>query len=85
LAGTDDDLVQVGPLLDLISDWHRFLAEPETTEIVESALLRIRELVRDRQVILASAHAVERDGVNAIPEALADELGARLGLPVDEG
>ncbi|MCK7575309.1 MAG: phosphoribosyltransferase [Chromatiales bacterium] len=32
-----------------------------------------------------SAHAVERDGVNAIPEALADELSARLSLPVDEG
>lgn len=32
---------------------------------------------------LVSAHAYEREGVNAIPEALADELGRRLGWPVD--
>lgn len=55
------------------------------TTIAESAVVKIRDLVSGRQVILASAHAVERDGVNAIPEALADELGARLNLPVDEG
>ncbi|WP_338114230.1 phosphoribosyltransferase [Thiorhodococcus mannitoliphagus] len=54
------------------------------TTIAEPAVLRIRELAHGREVILASAHAVERDGVNAIPEALADELGARLGLPVDD-
>ncbi|MCF7996842.1 MAG: phosphoribosyltransferase [Chromatiaceae bacterium] len=53
--------------------------------IAELAVLKIRERVSGRQVILASAHAVERDGVNAIPEALADELSARLSLPVDEG
>ena len=35
------------------------------------------------QPILTSAHAIERDGVNAIPEALADHLGHRLGWPVD--
>ncbi len=32
---------------------------------------------------LVSAHAYEREGVNAIPEALADELGRRLDWPVD--
>lgn len=33
--------------------------------------------------LLASAHAFERTGVNAIPEALADELARRTGFPVD--
>ena len=32
---------------------------------------------------LVSAHAYEREGVNAIPEALADELGRLLSWPVD--
>jgi len=41
--------------------------------------------VGEQPVILASAHAVEREGVNAIPEALADELGEHLGLQVDDG
>lgn len=35
--------------------------------------------------ILISAHAVERTGVNAIPEALADLLAQRLGWSVDSG
>ena len=30
-----------------------------------------------------SAHAIEKEGVNAIPEALAEHLGNRLGWPVD--
>jgi hypothetical protein len=33
--------------------------------------------------ILVSAHAYEAEGVNAIPEALADELGNRLDWPVE--
>ena len=33
--------------------------------------------------ILVSAHAYEREGVNAIPEALADALGRLLDWPVD--
>jgi hypothetical protein len=33
--------------------------------------------------VIASAHAVERDGVNAIPEVIADLLGFRLGWKVD--
>lgn len=43
----------------------------------------MRMLVGSRCPILVSAHALERDGVNAIPEALADELGRLLDLPVD--
>lgn len=35
--------------------------------------------------ILVSAHAYERNGVNAIPEAFADELAKRLGWEVDGG
>jgi hypothetical protein len=35
--------------------------------------------------ILVSAHAYERGGVNAIPEIFADEIGKRLGWPVDAG
>jgi hypothetical protein len=35
--------------------------------------------------VLVSAHALENQGVNAIPEVLADELGIRLGWPVDAG
>jgi hypothetical protein len=34
---------------------------------------------------LVSAHAYEREGVNAIPEAFADVLGRRLTWPVDAG
>jgi hypothetical protein len=37
------------------------------------------------QPTLVSAHAYERDGVNAIPEAFADVLGRQLGWPVDGG
>ena len=36
MAGADDALVQVGPLLDLISDWRRFLGEPEDKDTVEA-------------------------------------------------
>lgn len=34
---------------------------------------------------LVSAHALERDGVNAIPEVFADRLGQFLNWPVDKG
>jgi len=47
------------------------------------AVQRFLDLVGVEQPFLASAHAFERDGVNAIPEALADELAQRTGLPVD--
>ena len=35
--------------------------------------------------ILLSAHAYEKEGVNAIPEAFANSLGRLLGWPVDAG
>ena len=44
-------------------------------------------LVSDRVVVaptLVSAHAYERDVVNAVPQAFADLLGRRLGWPVDD-
>ena len=47
---------------------------------------KVRELgnlLAGRTPVLVSAHAFEQAGVNAIPEALADELGRRLGWAVD--
>ena len=46
---------------------------------------RLRTLVGDRQPELVSAHAYEREGVNAIPEVLADVMAKRLGWRVDGG
>ena len=34
---------------------------------------------------LVSAHALEREGVNAIPEVFAERLGQVLGWPLDNG
>ena len=47
------------------------------------AVERVINLAGGRFPLLASAHAFEKNGVNAIPEALADELGERTGFPVD--
>ncbi|MFB1491005.1 MAG: transposase [Thiocapsa sp. C3-sup] len=33
LAGADDEFVSVGPLLELISDWDRFIGETDATDI----------------------------------------------------
>jgi hypothetical protein len=46
---------------------------------------RLQALVGARRPTLVSAHAYEREGVNAIPEILADELGKAQGWPVDAG
>lgn len=43
----------------------------------------LAELANGRKPTLVSAHAFEREGVNAIPEVLADELGRLLEWPVD--
>ena len=43
----------------------------------------LADLLTGRAPVLVSAHAFEQTGVNAIPEALADELGRRLGWTVD--
>ncbi len=42
-------------------------------------------LLKGHRPILVSAHAYEQNGVNAIPEVLADELAQRLGWEVDSG
>ena len=47
--------------------------------------IRLRQIVARGSPMLVSAHAYEREGVNAIPEALADIMGETLGWPVDKG
>lgn len=47
------------------------------------AVESIRKMIGERQPYLASAHAFERDGVNAIPEWLASKLAGLLGLKVE--
>ena len=47
--------------------------------------LELEKLVPGRTPTLVSAHAFEREGVNAIPEVFADQLGKMLGWPVDTG
>ena len=42
-------------------------------------------LLPELHPFLVSAHAFEREGVNAIPEVFADILGQALGWPVDAG
>lgn len=51
--------------------------------ISPDAVEKVIELAGARNPLLASAHAFEKTGVNAIPEALADELAERTGFPVD--
>ena len=48
-------------------------------------MLALEALAADRRPTLVSAHAFEREGVNAIPEVFADQLGKVLGWPVDTG
>jgi len=43
----------------------------------------LKILLNGRTPLLVSAHAYEAEGVNAIPEAFADELAQRLSLSVD--
>jgi hypothetical protein len=43
----------------------------------------LRELLAGQAPILVSAHAFEQEGVNAIPEIFADQLGDALSWPVD--
>jgi putative transposase len=35
LAGADDELVGVRPLLELVSDWARFIGEPDAPDIAD--------------------------------------------------
>lgn len=45
----------------------------------------LRSFAQARRPTLVSAHALEREGINAIPEVFADELGRLLDWPVDAG
>jgi len=54
---------------------HAFLS-PSATESPSKQLA-------GRNVIIVAVHAVEREGVNAIPEAMADVLSARFNCKVD--
>ena len=51
--------------------------------IDENAILAIKQLSISKMPFLVSAHAYEQSGVNAIPEALADEISTRTGFPVE--
>jgi hypothetical protein len=51
--------------------------------ISPDAVQNVIDLAGNRTPLLTSAHAFEKTGVNAIPEALADELGEQTGFPVD--
>ena len=57
------------------------LVSPERLDAVESLLLGDPD--QRCSPTLVSAHAYERDGVNAIPIALAALLAARFGLPAE--
>ena len=45
----------------------------------------LKALLRGRKPIIVSAHALEGDGVNVIPEAFAIMLAEKLGLEVESG
>ena len=45
----------------------------------------LQQIAGDTTPTLVSAHAFEREGINAIPEVFADQLGAFLRWPVDAG
>jgi len=49
------------------------------------AVALLREIIGGRPAILAAVTAIEKSGFNAIPDAMAHDLGKRLGLPVDAG
>jgi hypothetical protein len=51
----------------------------------DAQIQHLQALVGARRPTLVSAHAYEREGVNAIPEIPADELGKAMGWPVDAG
>ncbi len=47
--------------------------------------MELKRIAGTRTPTLVSAHAFEREGVNAIPEVFADQLGKVLQWPVDAG
>jgi GNAT superfamily N-acetyltransferase len=52
--------------------------------VAPEAIQSIRQELAGRRPLVASIHAQEEQGVNAIPEALADLIAARLGLETDD-
>jgi hypothetical protein len=50
-----------------------------------TAIERIRSLIESESVMLVAVHAFEREGVNAIPEAMADVLFTYLACEIDTG
>ena len=58
---------------------YQLVKECLSLEIIDS----IRIAHNDRKPVIVSAHAIERYGVNAIPEVLADFLGMHLGWQID--
>jgi hypothetical protein len=54
-------------------------------EFVTAAVLAaVERMITGREAKLLPVHAIEADGVNRIPAALAELLGERLGLEVEE-
>ena len=51
--------------------------------VADVVLDRLRPCIADPSTIVASVHAREATGVNAIPEALADKVARHLGLRTD--
>ncbi|MHB8092815.1 MAG: phosphoribosyltransferase [Syntrophales bacterium] len=49
------------------------------------AVEALKALLHGRKPILISAHAMEGEGVNAIPETFAEKLADKLGLDVESG
>ena len=47
--------------------------------------LELRQFAGNNKPTLVSAHALEREGVNAIPEVFAERLGQVLDWPLDNG
>jgi len=59
----------------------RLAAETVTTEAVAA----VTRMIAGNKAKLLPVHAIEAGGVNRIPAALAEFLGERLGLEVEEG
>jgi hypoxanthine phosphoribosyltransferase len=49
------------------------------------AIEALKALLRGRKPILISVHTLEGEGINAIPEVLADKIANELGLRVESG
>lgn len=52
--------------------------------VTQAKVDELARMIAGRAPVLASIHAQEAHGINAIPEALADLLGLKLGLPTDD-